>query len=170
MIHLRRGTVDDAGPLASFATRAFSDTYASFNTPENMQAYLAASFGVPQQRRELSDPRMITVLAERDRELVGFAQVKAGDPPACVAATRTAEVYRFYVDRSAHGTGVAQRMMRGAKDAARELGATHLWLGVWERNPRAIAFYGKEGFTPVGQQIFQLGDDPQTDIVMLLSW
>ena len=41
-----------------------------------------------------------------------------------------------------------------------------LWLGVWERNVRAQAFYRKQGFTVVGSQIFRLGSDPQRDLVM----
>jgi ribosomal protein S18 acetylase RimI-like enzyme len=41
-----------------------------------------------------------------------------------------------------------------------------VWLGVWERNPRAIAFYRKFGFREVGTHVFPLGNDPQRDIVM----
>ena len=76
------------------------------------------------------------------------------------------EIYRFYVDATAHGTGVAQRLMSEALAAARDLGGTHAWLGVWERNPRAIAFYFKCGFRDVGRQLFQLGADSQTDRVL----
>ena len=51
-------------------------------------------------------------------------------------------------------------------DAARRDGAITLWLGVWERNPRAIAFYRKAGYVDVGAQVFVLGTDPQTDRIM----
>ena len=53
--------------------------------------------------------------------------------------------------------------MNAAIDAARARGAQTLWLGVWERNPRAVAFYEKYGFTRVGEHTFMLGDDAQTD-------
>ena len=43
-----------------------------------------------------------------------------------------------------------------------------LWLGVWERNPRAQAFYRKSGFADVGSQVFLVGTDAQTDRVMEL--
>lgn len=59
--------------------------------------------------------------------------------------------------------------MAAAIAAARSRGATALWLGVWERNPRARAFYGKSGFTDVGSQTFLLGTDEQTDRVMELT-
>ena len=80
---------------------------------------------------------------------------------------RPIELQRFYVDRPAHGTGVAQALMGAARQAAREFGGEHLWLGVWERNPRAIAFYTKAGFRDVGSTVFQVGPDRQTDRVLV---
>jgi ribosomal protein S18 acetylase RimI-like enzyme len=73
------------------------------------------------------------------------------------------ELKRLYVIRSWHGKGVAQALMHAAFDVARARGAKTLWLGVWERNERAVAFYGKHGFTRVGEHTFVLGSDPQTD-------
>ena len=52
-------------------------------------------------------------------------------------------------------------------DAARSAGDGHLWLGVWERNARAIRFYAKAGFVDVGSHDFVLGTDRQTDRVMV---
>ena len=73
------------------------------------------------------------------------------------------ELKRLYVTRSWHGKGVAQALMDAALDAARARGAKTLWLGVWERNERAVAFYGKYGFARVGEHTFVLGSDAQTD-------
>jgi ribosomal protein S18 acetylase RimI-like enzyme len=79
------------------------------------------------------------------------------------------ELSRFYVDRPWHGRGVAQALMTATvREAARRGGET-LWLGVWERNPRGIAFYRKCGFADVGTQTFVLGSDPQNDRVMALT-
>jgi diamine N-acetyltransferase len=165
----RRATVADAPRLAGLAVTTFTNTYADFNTPEDMRSYLSESFGVEQQTRELSDPEMITVLAELGDALVGYGQVRRKDAPPCVDQELPAEVYRFYVDAPAHGKGVAQQLMQECIIAARDLGARHLWLGVWERNARAIAFYRKSGFREVGTQYFQLGDDRQRDLVLVRS-
>jgi ribosomal protein S18 acetylase RimI-like enzyme len=157
----------DAAALAAFATRTFTDTYAAHNTEEDLHAYLAGAYGVPQQTRELTDPEMITVLAEGAAGIIGYAQLRRKDLPLCVTHERPVEIYRFYVDRAAHGTGVAARLMGGALAAARDLGGKHAWLGVWERNARAIAFYKKQGFVDVGTQDFLLGSDRQTDRVLV---
>jgi diamine N-acetyltransferase len=165
----RRAGVADAPRLATFATRTFTHTYEAHNTPEDMRAYLTSAFGVEQQTREISDPAMITVLAESGRELIGYAQVRRKGAPGCVPQEAPVEIYRFYVDASAHGTGVAQGLMAETISAARELGGRHLWLGVWEKNGRGIAFYRRSGFIDVGSQFFQLGEDRQSDRVLLLS-
>lgn len=165
----RRGTVDDAARLASFAARTFSETYAAHNTAEDMRAYQEEAFGVVQQTRELADPSMMTVLAIAGERLLAYAQVRCKAAPACVPQDAPAEIYRFYVDATAHGTGVAQQLMREALLAARDLGGKDVWLGVWEQNARAIAFYSKMGFRDVGTQVFQLGSDRQTDRILVVN-
>ncbi|HJT98285.1 MAG TPA: GNAT family N-acetyltransferase, partial [Rhodanobacteraceae bacterium] len=78
------------------------------------------------------------------------------------------EIHRFYVDRSAHGSGVAQTLMATAFAQAREWDADVVWLGVWEHNPRAMRFYRKFGFADVGSIDFFVGPDRQTDRVFML--
>jgi GNAT superfamily N-acetyltransferase len=164
---IRRGVAADASVLAAFAARTFAETFADTNTPEDMAAHLARSYGVPQQTAELSSPDAMTLLAERDGALVAYAQLRRGPAPACVADPDAIELHRFYVDRPAHGSGVASQLMAATRDAAAAFGARHLWLGVWEHNPRAIRFYAKHGFADVGSQDFVLGADRQTDRVMV---
>jgi diamine N-acetyltransferase len=166
-LHIRRGVTADASALAEFAARTFADTFAADNSPEDMQAHLASSYGVRQQAAELADPSIVTLLAHRDGKLVAYAQVRRGQPPACVPQEQPVELHRFYVDRAEHGAGVASRLMLAVHDAARELGGRRLWLGVWERNPRAIAFYAKSGFVHAGSHDFFVGADRQTDHVFV---
>ncbi len=164
---IRRGAVADASSLAALAARTFAETFAATNTPEDMQAHLARAYGVPQQTAELTNPDTVTLLAERDGGLVAYAQLRWVPAPGCVEAADAIELQRFYVERSAHGSGVARLLMTAVRDAAAAAGARHLWLGVWEHNPRAIRFYEKSGFVDVGSQVFVLGADRQTDRVMI---
>jgi GNAT superfamily N-acetyltransferase len=106
------------------------------------------------------------LLAEVDGTLTGFTQLHLGTPPECVTGASPVEVRRFYVDRPFHGRGLAKTLMQFAERTARDLGGRTLWLGVWERNPRAIAFYAKCGFIDVGSHTFIVGTEEQTDRVM----
>ncbi len=165
----RRGTVSDAAALAEFAARTFDETYGAVNRPEDMEAHLASSFGIAQQSSELASPDVATLLAYDAEALVAYAQVRRSEPPPCVQHSHTVELHRFYVDRPAHGRGVAQQLMIAAFAAARELGGRHMWLSVWDRNPRANAFYKKVGFVDVGGTHFVLGGDRQTDRVLVAN-
>ncbi|MET0226230.1 MAG: GNAT family N-acetyltransferase [Dokdonella sp.] len=166
---IRRGVPADADLLARFATRTFIDTYGEYNHPDNLHLHLSASYGVAQQQAELADRRIATLLAYRDEQLAAFAQVRCGEVPACVSGGAPVELHRFYVDRVWHGHGVSQSLLAEARRAAREFDAATLWLKVWERNPRAIAFYTKCHFVDVGTADFFVGNDRQTDRVLALD-
>lgn len=164
---VRIGRERDATALAELAARTFQDTFAADNRPEDMALHLSRAYGPPQQQRELADPDIVTLLADVDGQLAGYAQLRFAPPPDCVTGELPAELWRFYVDRPWHGRGVAQALMRRVEVEAYRRGARTLWLGVWERNPRARAFYLKTGFSDVGSQVFVVGTDPQTDRILV---
>lgn len=164
---IRTATPEDAAALARLAEATFRDTFAATNTVENMEAHCRASYGEAQQAREIADESMQSFVAARDGALVAYAQLRFGPAPACVHATRPGEILRLYVHRDWHGRGLAQRLMDTCLAALRARGADAAWLGVWEHNPRAIAFYRKFDFTAVGDHVFPVGDDPQRDVVMM---
>jgi ribosomal protein S18 acetylase RimI-like enzyme len=98
--------------------------------------------------------------------LVGYALLRTGEVPGCVDGPMPVELARFYVEGAWQGRGVAQVLMAAGLQEAEDMGARTLWLGVWERNVRAIRFYEKHGLRRVGAQTFQLGHDIQIDDVM----
>ena len=134
-----------------------------------MAMFLRSTFGVKQQAREIADPRWTTLLAEIGGKLAGYAQIRREETPDCVGGPSPIELYRFYVDSIWKGRGLAQRLMDEVKATATQLGARTLWLGVWEHNPRAQAFYTKCGFIDVGSHDFILGTDRQTDRIFALA-
>lgn len=165
----RTATAKDAKPLADLAEATFKDTFAAFNTPEDMDLHCRASYGEAIQLEEIGNPEMLTLVCGEGGRLTGFAQLRWGEKPPCVAAEAPGEIQRLYVDKAWHGKGVAQELMTACIAAMRHRRTDTLWLGVWEHNPRAIAFYRKFGFVEVGDHVFPLGSDPQRDIVMARS-
>ena len=155
--------------LAELARTTFYDTFAATNDPHDMALHLQRAYGVAQQTAELQDPGMVTLLFEKDGAPAAYAQVREGHVPDCVTGPAPIELWRFYVARGFHGQGVAQALMDRVTTEARERGARTLWLGVWEHNARARAFYAKCGFADAGKHIFLFGSDPQTDVVMTLA-
>jgi diamine N-acetyltransferase len=156
---IRRATVADARTLAELGTRTFEETFGSANRREDIEAYLSRTYGEQKQKQEIDDPQMITLVAEEAGSLIAFAQMR-------VEKGRI-EIARFYVDRPWQGRGLAHALMQAVIEEAKARQMETIWLGVWERNDRAIAFYRKCGFRDAGSQPFILGSDLQTDRVMI---
>ena len=166
---IRTATVADAAVVADLARRTFYDTFAATNDATDMALHLAGAYGVDQQTRELNDRDIPTLLVEVNGQAIAYAQLRGDHVPDCVTGPSPLELWRFYVDRGWHGRGIAQALMERVRATARQRGAKTLWLGVWERNHRARAFYAKCGFTGAGEHIFLFGTDPQTDLVMVTA-
>lgn len=163
---IRLGSSADAELLAALARDTFFDTFAGTNDAADMALHLARAYGVPQQTAELTDPAITTLLAAEAGETVAYAQLRTGHVPQGVCGEAPIELWRFYVRRGWHGRGIAQELMVRVFAEAASSGAKTLWLGVWEHNQRARAFYLKCGFVDVGEHVFLFGTDPQTDRVM----
>ena len=165
-VTIRRANSDDAKLLAELGARTFEQTFAADNTGEDMASYLALHFSVAQQTAELAHPASTFLIAEVDGHTAGYAKLHAGDPPNEIEGAKPIELVRLYVSQEWLGRGVGEVLMRACVDESRSAGHETLWLGVWERNARAQAFYRKWDFRAVGEHIFQLGADRQRDILM----
>ena len=164
---IRVGAATDATALAELAARTFRETFAADDRPEDIAAHTANAYGTSQRERELVDPGIATLLVEVDGQLAGYAQLRSGVPPACVTGEEPVELWRFYIAKPLHGRGLAQALMRRVEVEAHRRGGRTLWLGVWERNDRAKAFYHKNGFADVGSHEFMVGTDAQTDRILV---
>jgi diamine N-acetyltransferase len=168
-LSIRRARPSEAEALAGLMERSFRDAFGPANKPEHLAAHVARSYGAEIQRKEIADPSLIVLVAETKGSLCGYAQLREGDYPLEVTGPRPIQLWRFYLDQAWLGKGVAQALMEAVKQEARSRGARTLWLGVWEENPRGIAFYRKVGFSDVGKFLFHVGDDPQQDLIMTHS-
>ncbi len=163
---IRRANRSDAKELAQLAEGTFRDTFAATNTVEDLDLHCRTSYTETIQAAEILSSTTITLLCEHECALIGFAQMRWEGVEDCVMGKSPGEVHRLYVLSAWHGKGVAQDLMNACIDEMRARGSDVVWLGVWERNPRAMSFYRKFGFVEVGDHVFKVGSDPQRDIIM----
>lgn len=166
--HIRPATVADAAELAALGATAFARSFGHSCPPADLAAYLAATYSAAHQDAELRDPAVRVLVAEEvpAPAPAGFAMLREGRPPPCVAGARPIELARLYTRVDATARGIGARLMDAAKADARGRGFRTLWLGVWEHNHGALRFYGRHGFRDVGAHGFTLGTDAQTDRIM----
>ncbi len=166
---IRIASTDDTDALARLAKQTFLDAFERFNEPKNIREYVRQSFSPARIAKELLNESSTFFVAERDAELIAYAKVRSADTPACVGSDSATELERIYVAQPFMGTGIGQILLETAIQATRDTGNDILWLGVWEKNPDAVAFYERFGFSKVGHKAFMMGAEEQTDFIMRLT-
>jgi ribosomal protein S18 acetylase RimI-like enzyme len=163
---IRPALLEDAAILADLGARTFRETFEAICPPADMAAFLTRTYRESIQRSELADPSRPARILELDGVPSGFLQLRLGHREQGVPGLRPVELQRIYLLRAAQGGGRGQALMTVAEDMARAWGADVFWLGVWENNHKALAFYAKAGFREVGEHVFKIGDQVDRDLIL----
>lgn len=163
---IRKAGKNDAAKLAAIGRMTFIETFADTNTKEDMHQYVSKAFTEKQILKEMEEPGTTFLMAYDRERLAGYAKLRSSQCPEELKGKKALEIQRLYARRSYQGKKVGKELMEYSLEMARALGYEIVWLGVWEYNPRAIAFYEKWGFEKFGEQTFLLGYDAQTDLLM----
>ncbi len=167
-VRIRTATVADAEVLAELGARTFLAAFADHpqNRPEDIADYVASAYNPTRQTAELTDPKCVWLVAEVGDRVAGFALLKRSETESGVDGDHPIQVSRIYVDETLLGRRIGSRLLEQCLEVGRSGGHDVCWLGVWEHNHRAIAFYERFGFAEVGDMTFLLGSDPQRDVIM----
>lgn len=168
---IRPATAADAARLSEFAERVFDEVFGPQNDEGDMASYLNEAFSPEIQRQEINTPGAIVLIAEDPgtKVITGYLHIAPGAVPDAVRGDAPAELKRLYVEPALHGRGIGKQLLDEGIARAKDAGTRTLWLGVWENNTKAQAFYTREGFARVGEHPFVLGSDTQTDWIMQRS-
>jgi len=167
-INIRHGIINDAESLSRIGAQTFYKTFSKDNSEENIRLLLEKTYSSEIQAKELADPDILYLIVEIDLEMVGFAKLHLNNRDISLQGRRTLEIERIYAVKECIGKGAGRELMQGCIQEALQRGCDSVWLGVWEKNSRAISFYKKMGFQEVGEHTFTFGYDPQRDIIMEL--
>lgn len=165
-IIINKASAEDVEIVQSLGRQTFSETFAEDNTEEAMKKYLEESFNTEKIKSELNNPDSFFSIAWEEDNPVGYLKVNSGEAQTELQDDTALEIERIYVKKSHHGKKVGQLLYNQALETAEQLGKSYLWLGVWEKNLRALQFYRKNGFVEFDKHIFRLGEEEQTDLMM----
>lgn len=163
---VRECTIDDLLMLREVSYKTYNDTFGHMNTPSNMKAYLEQAFDIRKLRDELSDSDSLFYFLYGDEELAGYLKLNEYKVQTDINDPHSLEVERIYVTKEFQGQGLGNILLNKAVDVAKMRGKSYIWLGVWEKNDRAISFYKKNGFYAIGKHSFFMGEEEQTDFIM----
>lgn len=168
-LQIRKVTVSDLDQLQRIGRQTFHETFSPFNTGESMKKYLEESFAADKLTAELHNPESEFYFAFTGDNIIGYLKINSGQAQTELMDDDSIEIERIYVLKEFHRNKVGQFLMDYALQIARQRKASYAWLGVWERNERALSFYRKNGFTEFDKHIFRLGHEEQTDFLMKLE-
>lgn len=165
-IRLKKCTLEDAHTLQEISYDTFNETFKDQNSLENMKAYLDKAFTVEQVETELSHRSSHFYLVYVHEDVAGYLKVNTGDAQSEEMGDESLEIERIYIKSTFQKHGLGKYLLNKAEEMASEQHLKTIWLGVWEKNENAIAFYKKMGFIQTGSHSFYMGDEEQTDLIL----
>lgn len=164
--YIRKCTMEDFDTLRELSIKTYYETFAHLNTPEDMQAYLDEAFEVNKLCNELNSPNSDFFFLFFNNALAGYLKLNEAPSQTDINDSSALEIERIYVASEFQGEGLGRYLMEQAIAIATERKKKYAWLGVWEKNEKAIRFYKKSGFYEIGTHTFVMGEDVQTDYIM----
>lgn len=163
---MRKCNLQDLEALREISIETFSDTFAADNTEEDLVTYLERAYSKEQLLSELKNPDSFFYFIYLDGNLAGYLKLNTDLAQTEEMGAEALEVERVYVRTAFKRRGLGKQLIDFAIETARESNKRAIWLGVWEHNDKALAFYKSLGFEQTGTHSFFMGDDEQTDFVM----
>jgi len=152
--------------LQTLALETFKRTYESKNDPAIFAAYLEKAFNDDQIKKELANPHSTFYFLKYESQIVGYFKINELSAQTELKTDKDLEIERIYLKASYQGKGLGKVMIDKVVDIAKAKGKSKVWLGVWEENPSAIAFYERMGFSKFGTHTFTVGPEEQLDFLM----
>ena len=168
-VELHKVTLDAIEMLYTISRQTFIDAFAKQNQAENMEIYLNNNLTIPKLLNEIQNPNSSFYFASKQEEILGYLKVNEFDAQTELQDPNALEIERIYILQAYQGQHVGMLLMTKALELAKAKHKQYVWLGVWEENLKALSFYEKIGFIAFGAHIFQMGSDPQKDILMKLE-
>jgi diamine N-acetyltransferase len=165
-INLKKCTLEDSRKLQEISYETFNETFKHQNSPENMNAYLEKAFNLKQLEKELSNISSQFFFIYFNNEVAGYLKVNTDDDQSEEMGDESLEIERIYIKIEFQKHGLGKYLLNKAMEIAMECNKKKIWLGVWEKNENAIAFYKKMGFVQIGAHSFYMGDEEQMDFIM----
>ncbi|MEC1374396.1 GNAT family N-acetyltransferase [Heyndrickxia oleronia] len=165
-INIKQCTLQDLQELQEISYETFNETFKHQNSPENMDAYLKKAFTLKQLEKELSNSSSQFFFVYFHNEVAGYLKVNINDAQSEDMGDESLEIERIYIKKKFQKHGLGKYLLNIAIESAMKCNKKKIWLGVWEKNENAIAFYKKMGFVQSGSHSFYMGDEEQTDMIM----
>lgn len=165
-VRIKKCTLEDINLLLKISRDTFIETFKQQNSPESLNTYLERAFNLKQLEKELSNISSKFFFVYLNHKIAGYLKVNTNGAQSEEMGDESLEIERIYIKRHFQKHGLGKYLLNKAMEIAMQQNIKKIWLGVWEENKNAIAFYEKMGFIQAGSHSFLMGDEEQIDFIM----
>ena len=154
---------DDLRTLQKLSIETFVDTFIDSNTADDLASCIDSLYNTEKLARELSAKHSYFYFIEVEGQVAGYLKLNTRYEQTEGQRDDSLEIEHLYILPRFKGLHLGSKLMNFALNLAKEKDKKRVWLGVWEHNEPAKAFYSRWGFKRFSQHTFPVGSDPQTD-------
>jgi diamine N-acetyltransferase len=162
---IRFANAADIHVLAALGTATCYEAYFELDPSADLADYCVRIYSPENVQAEYDDEDSTFLIAEVNDRAIGFAKLRENKPVKCVEGEFAIELQRIYLLERVKRMGVGRALLNECKRIGRERGYRQIWLGVWEENRSAQAFYERIGMSKVGTTTFNDGKNDFVNFV-----
>jgi ribosomal protein S18 acetylase RimI-like enzyme len=165
-IKYRYAVPSDALRLSILFQTVYITTYGFEGVSNEYASFISKRFAPQYIENTITNGQDSIIVATLNENLVGVAEIDF-NRPCPIGNVEEPELGKLYVLDAFFGRGIGYNLMNEVEKTARANGHKQVWLEVWDENPRAIAFYERQGYQAIGTVPFPMDDNTYTNIVMI---
>lgn len=158
--------LDEVDKLERLSRLTFTETFGEGNTEEDLKEFLDKNYNQVQLLSELKNPHSEFYFLRVDEEIAGYLKVNEASAQTESVADNALEIQRIYLTSQFQHQGLGSVLIKFAEKVAQQKNKDLIWLGVYEKNFNAQAFYEKHGYKRHGEHVFIVGNDRQIDYIL----
>lgn len=168
-IRIRDVQPTEVALLQQISSKTFVEAFEHLNNPSDFKMYVDKAFTLEQIKLEYENPNSYHFFAEYNADIIGFVKLNLQTAQTEMPFKNALEIQRIYIISKYQGLKVGKQFLQFVIDFAKQKRIDKIWLGVWDKNLRAISFYERNGFVAFSKHKFMVGTDLQFDIMMQLD-
>ncbi|MFH6602995.1 GNAT family N-acetyltransferase [Maribacter algicola] len=165
-LRLEQCSHESLSDLVKISRKTFVEAFEKDNKPEDFNNYVNRAFDRENLKKQLSNKDSYFYFVYLDWSQVGYFKLNLKQAQTDLKRPESIELERIYVLKEFQNRKIGRWILQEAIKIAQEMQKEFLWLGVWEKNERAISFYEKNGFSKFGMHPYYIGSDKQMDWLM----
>lgn len=164
---IKKVTINDLKELQAISRETFKKTFDPFTKADDMSVFLRENYASEKLTREINNPDSRFFFLVVKKQVAGYLKVNVEKAQTEKLKENSLEIERIYLREKFQHKGLGLALIKYAEDLARKEQKDYMWLGVYEKNLNAQKFYAKDGFKRISQHVYQVGEDPQIDYLLI---